>query len=214
MRMTTALFIALSGMLFVSASEAQETRITALDRTGRVSWTCASLEVLNRVEWTASPQGLSSNDWPHQQSVYVTHPSNEVTIIPAEAFACYRVVCELPDPHFPDITAAQALALLDHRFTDPGFAVVDVRRPGEYTGRHIIGAINIDFYSSTFASDLDALDKDKAYIIHCASGYRSGIASGNAHDTMLGLGFHEVYNMLGGMGAFQNVPGADVYLEP
>jgi rhodanese-related sulfurtransferase len=68
----------------------------------------------------------------------------------------------------------------------------------------------LDFYAPTFESDLDALDKDKVYLIYCASGNRSG----QAHDLMGQLGFREVYNMLGGMSAFQGTAGAGVYLEP
>jgi rhodanese-related sulfurtransferase len=122
----------------------------------------------------------------------------------------YRVVCEVPDPHFPDITAQQSLALLGIREGEDSFVILDVRTPGEYATRHVAGAVNIDYYSSTFAADLDALDKNKVYLIYCASGNRSG----RAHDTMLSQGFHEVYNMLGGFGAFQALEGAGAFLEP
>ena len=64
-------------------------------------------------------------------------------------------------------------------------------------------------YAADFSDQLDALDKNQVYLIHCASGARSA----NAHDTMLGLGFHEVYNMLGGFNAFQVFPGAGPYIE-
>ena len=120
----------------------------------------------------------------------------------------FRVVSELPDPHFTDITAEQSVALIASREDDPDFVIIDVRTASEYNPLHIRGALNIDFFSSTFASELDTLDKNRVYLIHCASGNRSG----QAHDTMLGLGFHEVYNMLGGMGAFRVTPGADEFL--
>ena len=58
--------------------------------------------------------------------------------------------------------------------------------------------------------DPPKLDKNKVYLIYCASGSRSG----NAHDTMRSQGFHEVYNMLGGFGTFQNLEGAGAFLEP
>lgn len=179
--------------------------LTSIDRPGRVAWSCPSLNVTCRVEWAAAAAGPWHSSWADQRTAYVTNPSNET-----EVAMFYRVVCEIPDPHFPDITADQSLALIAHRENDPDFVIVDVRTPSEYGTRHIIGTLNIDYYAATFASQLDALDKNKAYLIYCASGNRSG----NAHDTMLGLGFHEVYNMLGGMGAFQGVPGADAYLEP
>jgi rhodanese-related sulfurtransferase len=183
----------------------QDLVITSFEKPGRITWTGPSLNVTCRVEWAASPGGPWHSSWTNQQAIFVTDPSNEM-----EVAMCYRVVCEIPDPHFPDITAGQSLALIANRKDDPDFVVIDVRRASEYAIRHITNALNIDYYSPTFASELDALDKNKVYLIHCASGIRSG----NAHDTMLGLGFHEVYNMQGGMTAFQNVPGVDAYLDP
>jgi rhodanese-related sulfurtransferase len=178
--------------------------ITSIEDPGRIRWTSPSLNVTCRVEWAASPDGPWHGSWSNQQSIVVSTPSN-LTEIPM----VYRVVWELPDPHFPDITAPQSLALVASRRADPDFAILDVRTASEYSSVHIIGAVNIDFYASTFASQLNRLDKNKAYLLHCASGSRSG----QAHDTMLGLGFHEVYNMLGGMGAFRQVPGADAFLD-
>jgi len=108
------------------------------------------------------------------------------------------------------ISAPDALAMLDERFGEECFTVLDVRTPGEYATRHIIGAVNIDFYSPTFTDQLNALDKGRAYLVHCASGFRSA----QAVQAMEALGFVEVCDLLGGMSAFQSVPGADMYLEP
>ena len=108
------------------------------------------------------------------------------------------------------ISAPDALAMLDERFGGDCFTVLDVRTAGEYAARHIIGAVNIDYYSSTFADQLNALDKGRTYLVHCASGNRSG----QAVQTMKALGFVEVYDLLDGMSAFQAVSGADAYLEP
>ncbi len=123
----------------------------------------------------------------------------------------YRVVGDYAvEQSIVDITAEESLAMLDERHGERCFAVLDVRRPGEYAQRHIIGAINIDYYSSTFEEELNALDKGKAYLVHCHSGGRSATAV----QTMETLGFIEVYNMLGGMLAFEQVTGAEAYLEP
>ena len=164
--------------------------VTSFEKPGRLAWASSSLNVSCRLEWASSPEGPWHRTWSNQYMV-VTMPSNVVDVA-----MCYRVVCERPDPHFADITAGQSLALLVHRLQDTEFVVIDVRTEGEYGPGHIVGALNIDFYGPTFSADLDALNKDKAYLIYCASGNRSG----QTHDTMLGLGFHEVYNMLGGMG--------------
>ncbi len=54
--------------------------------------------------------------------------------------------------------------------------IIDVRTPEEYAAGHIEGAINIDFYSETFAQDVAALDPGAAYVVYCRSGNRSGQA--------------------------------------
>ena len=94
-----------------------------------------------------------------------------------------------------DVTLEEAHALILDNLDNPGFVVIDVRTPEEYAGGYIETAINLDFYSETFAAELDKLDKDKTYLIYCRSGQRSG----QALDVMAELGFAEVYNMLGGM---------------
>jgi len=123
----------------------------------------------------------------------------------------YRVIGDYAvEQSVVGISAPDALAMLDERFGGDCFTVLDIRTAGEYATLHIIGAVNIDFYSSTFADQLDALDKGRTYLVYCASGNRSG----QAVQTMETLGFVEVYDLLGGMSAFQSVPGADTYLEP
>jgi rhodanese-related sulfurtransferase len=54
--------------------------------------------------------------------------------------------------------------------------VLDVRTPREFEAGHIQGATNINFNDKDFAKRIEALDKKKIYIIHCASGGRSGQA--------------------------------------
>lgn len=54
------------------------------------------------------------------------------------------------------------------------FNVVDVRKPGEWESSHLEMA---DHYPLDYINEqLDALDKDATYHIHCAGGYRSVIA--------------------------------------
>ena len=94
-----------------------------------------------------------------------------------------------------DVTLEEAYALLVDKLGNPNFVIIDVRTPEEYASGHIEKAINLDYYSETFADELDKLDKDKTYLIYCRSANRSG----KALDMMAELGFAEVYNMLGGM---------------
>ena len=78
--------------------------------------------------------------------------------------------------------------------------VLDVRTPKEFTAGHIPGAVNIDWNASDFASKAAALDKSKTYLVHCAVGGRSAKAS----DKMTALQFTDVYNLEGGMKAWEN----------
>ena len=94
----------------------------------------------------------------------------------------------------------EAFDLIQENQDSPDFVILDVRRAGEYAQGHIEAAINMDFYSPTFTNDLDKLDKDKTYLIYCRSGNRSGQALGIMDE----LGFQEVYNMSGGISAWQD----------
>lgn len=78
--------------------------------------------------------------------------------------------------------------------------LLDVRTPKEFADGKIAGAENIDFYSTDFKETVEKLDKDKPVYVYCRSGRRSGIAM-----TMMNeLGFKEVYNLFGGIGAWQS----------
>jgi len=77
--------------------------------------------------------------------------------------------------------------------------VLDVRTPKEFAAGHIAGAVNIDWNAADFASKAGALDKSKTYLVHCAVGGRSAKAS----DKMTALQFTNVYNLEGGMKAWE-----------
>jgi rhodanese-related sulfurtransferase len=77
--------------------------------------------------------------------------------------------------------------------------VLDVRTPKEFAAGHIPGATNIDWNGADFAKRAAALDKSKTYLVHCAVGGRSAKAS----DKMAALQFTNVYNLEGGMKAWE-----------
>jgi phage shock protein E len=81
------------------------------------------------------------------------------------------------------------------KITEAGVVTVDVRTPGEFMTGHIQGAQNIDFESGNFENEISALDKDGTYAVYCRSGNRSGQAVAIMHDA----GFHNVYNLNGGI---------------
>lgn len=53
----------------------------------------------------------------------------------------------------------------------PNAVVLDVRTEREFVAGHIKDAVNIDFYK--LESKLNQLDKNKVYLVYCASGGRS-----------------------------------------
>ncbi|MCL1594351.1 MAG: rhodanese-like domain-containing protein [Actinomycetia bacterium] len=78
--------------------------------------------------------------------------------------------------------------------------ILDIRTPDEFSQGVIEGAINIDFYDSDFADQLDALDKDARYVVYCRSGSRSG----QARATFEELGFTNVTEIDGGIANWYN----------
>lgn len=76
--------------------------------------------------------------------------------------------------------------------------LLDVRTPGEWSEGIIEGAIMADFYEDSFKSELEKLDKNKPVAVYCKSGGRSG----QTMSMMAEMGFKEVYNLDGGIGAW------------
>jgi len=74
---------------------------------------------------------------------------------------------------FTAVSPKEASALIKNYKGDSDFIILDIRTPGEYQSGHIENAIMIDFYSKTYAEEVNRLDKTKIYLIHCRSGNRS-----------------------------------------
>lgn len=72
--------------------------------------------------------------------------------------------------------------------------VIDVRTEKEFKAGHIPGAINIDVRSSEFEEKVQNLDKNKTYLVHCASGGRSA----NACVRLEKKGFKHLYDLAPG----------------
>jgi len=104
------------------------------------------------------------------------------------------VVPEVSTLQTENISAQEALSLIQDNQSNPDFIILDVRTPEEFSDGHIEGAVNTDFYEGTFREELDTLDKDKTYLVHCRSGSRSQ----STIDIMEELGFTNIYHMTGG----------------
>ena len=87
-----------------------------------------------------------------------------------------------------DVGALEAAALLQE---DKAIRVLDIRTPGEFGRGHIAGAENIDFRGVDFEQKLQGLERDKPYLLHCASGNRSGQALPVFED----LGFTRIHHL-------------------
>ena len=81
------------------------------------------------------------------------------------------------------------------KVAEGGVITLDVRTPGEFAEGHIEGAQLIDFQSGNFENEISSLDKNATYAVYCRSGNRSGQAVKVMHDA----GFHNVYNLNGGV---------------
>ncbi len=81
-----------------------------------------------------------------------------------------------------------------------GFVLVDVRSPEEHTGGFIPGTdFNIDFREiQARHKELNA-NLDQHIVVYCQSGHRSNIAA----ETLMGLGYKNVYNVNGSMNAWE-----------
>lgn len=96
---------------------------------------------------------------------------------------------------YVDVTCEQATVSLK----SIPIIVLDVRTPEEFSAEHLQNAININYYDSTFQTQLGNLDKSKTYLVYCRSGHRSS----EAMDAMEQMGFENVLNLEGGIIAWK-----------
>jgi rhodanese-related sulfurtransferase len=93
----------------------------------------------------------------------------------------------------------RAFEFIKQNKRNPDFVVLDIRTSREFQDGHIAGAVNIDFYSPTFAEDLERLDKSKTYFIYCRTGRRSA----DAIAIMTQKGFKNIYRTPGDIVAWR-----------
>ena len=97
-----------------------------------------------------------------------------------------------------NITAQQARDLID---STSDLVIVDVREPYEYCDDrgHIPGALNYPWSSGILQARYEELPMDGPVLVVC----RSGVRSNQAANFLDSKGFSMVYDMLGGMGAWE-----------
>ncbi len=107
---------------------------------------------------------------------------------------------EPPEPILEIITPQAAFDLIEANRGNPDFVIIDVRGASSFAAEHIENAINMDSAAEDFETQLEALDKDRVYLVYCSIGHRSAIAG----ETMSGLGFVEVYVIEGGIAQWKD----------
>lgn len=82
--------------------------------------------------------------------------------------------------------------------TQGSCTIVDSRKPGEFEGGHVIGAVNIplDFVNEQFS----AIPAEGDFYLHCAGGYRSVIMA----SILKARGYHNMINVEKGFGGIKN----------
>lgn len=99
---------------------------------------------------------------------------------------------------FKDLTAVEFKRAIKK---DSNAVILDVRTPGELQEGAIEGHIMINIMSPEFTEEIRKLDKSKNYYVYCRSGNRSVTAC----NFMASQGFDTLYNLLGGIGAWNQL---------
>ncbi len=103
----------------------------------------------------------------------------------------------------PHMTAEQTREYIKNNARE-SYTLLDCRGPDEYENEHIPGAILIPLHE--IPGRMSELDRAKPHIVYCRSGSRSEAAT----SIMLGNDFKEVYNMEGGMLAWNGCKATGV----
>jgi len=82
----------------------------------------------------------------------------------------------------------------------PSKIILDVRTSEEFAEGHLEGALNIDIYDESFDEQLKMLEKDQPVFVYCKAGTRSEEASRHLRR----LGFNQIYDLKGGIMAWEN----------
>lgn len=78
--------------------------------------------------------------------------------------------------------------------------ILDVRKEGEFQSMHLEGDYVKNFPLDFINENMTQIDKNKAYYIHCAGGYRSVIAA----SILKARGFNQLVNIAGGFDELKN----------
>ena len=96
------------------------------------------------------------------------------------------------------LTSISAEEFSNH-FKNDTVNTLDVRKDGEYKSEHLEGD-HVQHFSLDFINEnMNGIDKNKTYYVHCAGGYRSVIAA----SILKARGFNNLVDIAGGFGAIK-----------
>ncbi len=101
------------------------------------------------------------------------------------------------EKEYKDIDAAEYAELMKDKNT----VILDVRSPQELGEGFVPGYVMISLFDPSFQAKISKLDKSKAYLVYCRSGNRSKTAC----SMMANLGFDQLYNLKGGVHAWNRI---------
>jgi rhodanese-related sulfurtransferase len=87
------------------------------------------------------------------------------------------------------------VAKYEQKMAAPEVQLIDVRTPDEFNDGHIENAVNINFMSDDFDTNVAGLNKDKPILVYCKSGGRSAKAAARLKE----LGFTTISDLEGGI---------------
>ncbi|PIB28236.1 rhodanese-like domain-containing protein [Maribacter sp. 4G9] len=77
--------------------------------------------------------------------------------------------------------------------------LLDVRTPEEYAQGHLDNSLNINWFDTDFAQQVEGIDKDEIIYVYCKVGGRSA----KAQQKLQSLGYKNVVNLEGGYDAYK-----------
>ncbi len=92
---------------------------------------------------------------------------------------------------------------------DDNLVVLDVRRETEFGNGHVKDAINLPLEEMTDPGSMANIDENQNLYVHCASGYRSVIAS----SMLKRQGIHNLRNVVGGFNSIQDEKRIEIVKE-
>jgi rhodanese-related sulfurtransferase len=99
-----------------------------------------------------------------------------------------------------NVTCKQAAELISQHKDDKDFVIIDFRPKEMFEQAYLENSFYYDYFSDGVDALLNALDKDKTYLVYCNVGKRSGMAL----KKMRAMGFEKVYHMYEGIPAWKS----------